>query len=453
MRSHSPFHMSFIWAAILLALGGGFGIGAHLAFVIAFGFDLGPAFAGMVQAHGHLQLVGWAGLFIMGVSLFMVPRLTSSAPVSPACMQLIALCMLGGLLLRTFAQLRSFYVEAGAANRLLGGLFITGTLAEAAGVLLYAAVLFRAIRSRPSSGSNPAMAIPPFLAIMLPGWLLFSLGTAALSISVPGNEGILLAPDWSRLLNDCFLYLVLLPTSFGFSANTFPVFLRLRVPTWPVRTIAAGYGLCAAAGLALQLVLSLGAAPSAAPWYYTAVLARSAFLLVVLWNLEILLLPRRPWIEDSELQQRVASWLAEAREKFGRFDLSIRLAYLWLLCAVIADAAIAAAMLLGYPPPLPVDAVRHLYLLGFITHLILGMAVRMIPGFLGASRISLPGLVSLMNGAAAAALLCRVLPLLIGGTAAANAAFGISGLLALAAVLLLAALLAATQHAAARSRK
>jgi hypothetical protein len=72
---HTTFHQGFVWAALAVALGAGLSIGAHLAVVLGFGFPVGRGLASHVQTHGHVQLVGWAGLMIMGISLHFIPRL------------------------------------------------------------------------------------------------------------------------------------------------------------------------------------------------------------------------------------------------------------------------------------------------------------------------------------------------------------------------------------------
>ena len=71
---HATFHQGFVWAALTAALGVGFPIGAHLTFVLGFGLPVGRGFASFVQTHGHIQLIGWVGLMIMGISLHFMPR-------------------------------------------------------------------------------------------------------------------------------------------------------------------------------------------------------------------------------------------------------------------------------------------------------------------------------------------------------------------------------------------
>ena len=54
--------------ALVIALGAGFPLGAYLAVALGVGFALDSGIASIIQTHGHVQLVGWVGLFIMGRS-------------------------------------------------------------------------------------------------------------------------------------------------------------------------------------------------------------------------------------------------------------------------------------------------------------------------------------------------------------------------------------------------
>ena len=58
----------------------------------------------MVQAHGHAQLFGWAGLFVIGVGLFFLPRLrgTTLARIELAAWSLA--CLVVGISLRALCQ-------------------------------------------------------------------------------------------------------------------------------------------------------------------------------------------------------------------------------------------------------------------------------------------------------------------------------------------------------------
>jgi uncharacterized protein involved in response to NO len=72
---HLAFWSGYIWVALAIALGAGFPLGAYLTIAMGVGFPLGSGVASVIQTHGHVQLVGWVGLFIMGISLHVIPRL------------------------------------------------------------------------------------------------------------------------------------------------------------------------------------------------------------------------------------------------------------------------------------------------------------------------------------------------------------------------------------------
>jgi hypothetical protein len=133
--------------------------------------------------------------------------------------------------------------------------------------------------------------------------------------------------------------------------------------------------------------------------------------------------------------------------EFGGFERLVYAAYIWLVLAVGTEAASAVARLFGSPPLIQSNAVLHMYLMGFISLLIFGMAVRMLPGFMHKRRVASPALVEATFWLGNVAVLCRValfllpprlLSLLPGLSLGARMAFALSGLFGLAAVLALA---------------
>jgi len=65
-RAEDQQYLPFIAAAVFFGLIVGFPLGFTLAHAAAQGSNLGGRWQPLVQAHGHLQLVGWVGLFVMG---------------------------------------------------------------------------------------------------------------------------------------------------------------------------------------------------------------------------------------------------------------------------------------------------------------------------------------------------------------------------------------------------
>lgn len=71
-RAEDQQYLPFIAAAVFFGLIVGFPLGFTLAHAAAQGSNLGGRWQPLVQAHGHLQLVGWVGLFVMGMAVFAV---------------------------------------------------------------------------------------------------------------------------------------------------------------------------------------------------------------------------------------------------------------------------------------------------------------------------------------------------------------------------------------------
>ena len=68
--------------ALFMGADGGFVLAAVLSVTLAFSLSSGAWWEALAQAHGHLQVYGWAGVLVLGVSLHFLPRLRG-APLWP----------------------------------------------------------------------------------------------------------------------------------------------------------------------------------------------------------------------------------------------------------------------------------------------------------------------------------------------------------------------------------
>ncbi len=458
---HTDFHPGFLWVALAAAILAGFGLAAHLSFVLGFGLPLGAAFPTLVQTHGHVQLVGWAGLFVMGVSLFFIPRLASAPLRHPRWVGLILWLMAAGLLLRAGTQPMLAYLWPGAVRGVLASLLAASGVLEGAGIALYLLLLIGTLRGTGDLQGQPAFAaVRPYFGMMAAGWTLYGGVNLVLVLAMARHEAAVANVPWNEFAIDCFIALVLLPVAMAFSVRLLPMFLALSAAFWPVR--ATGYAYFAAAGvqlfarllplsgLATRLAESLGGLGG---------LCKGLVLLWFVWKLD--LLTRRRSVERPARFLLTGPDRAPTRPglpdfgEFGRFELLVYPAYVWLVLAAAYEILDGAMALAGQAGPVDPGLLRHIYLLGFITLLILGVAVRMLPGFLQKRAVASPGLVEATIWLGNTAVIFRVLPLLLpsallhavpGGAALARAAFGLSGTIALAAVVCLAANLWWTAH-------
>ena len=110
----AEFQVGYVWMALGVAIFGGFALAGHLAFLIGFNRSLGDGFASHIQIHGHLQLIGWAGLFIIGISLHFISRLSSIPIAQPQWIPRLLWFIGIGLLLRFISHSILLYLNNGS---------------------------------------------------------------------------------------------------------------------------------------------------------------------------------------------------------------------------------------------------------------------------------------------------------------------------------------------------
>ncbi len=377
---------SYLVAAFALALTAGFGTGAYLAAAAWIQPLPGTLWPALVQMHGHAQLFGWAALFVFGILFHLLPRMRGAAPtLARPALPLLGL-YLTGVLLRLGGQLAlALAGGAGFWALLLGA----GALLELAAGLGFTAIIARILRA------GPSLATRQGLSAALPLLILSALSYVSATL-LAGGGGLVAALARSAAIPAALaassetlaLYGFLLGIAFGVSARMLPLFLT--VP-----------GISAARLRALAALLALGVAGRAIePWLdaATGILAGAtgslalglAFLLYV-WELD-LPLRRRPVPWRANLERRNAALRAAGKPdrgimpdngEYGRFEWAVVPAHTWLALAGLLALAAGAGRLLGWPVAGLHDAERHAVAAGYLTALMLGMAVRLLPNFTG----------------------------------------------------------------------
>ena len=128
------FDRRYVWAACIMALGAGFAIGGHLTFILGFSFRPGPGFTSFVQTHGHVQLVGWAGLLIMGISMHVMPRMAGVPLAQPQWRSWILWLVVWGLGLRIVGQSLVAYLPLSPGSVIVLGALVLSGLLELIGI-------------------------------------------------------------------------------------------------------------------------------------------------------------------------------------------------------------------------------------------------------------------------------------------------------------------------------
>jgi uncharacterized protein involved in response to NO len=380
---------------------------------------LGKGFDSFIQTHGHVQLMGWTGLFIIGISLHFIPRLAGVPISQPKRIEQILWLVATGILLRSIAHSLLPYFTKSVYFVPLSYAVAASGLLEWFGILLYLKTIIQTLKGVADSDKHPALlSVRPFFAMMLAGWFAYPVFNFVLLVQMILNKEVVIHPGWNEFAIQLFIGLILLPVAFAFSVRMFPLYLRLPAQDWPVRGVAFAY----LAAFSIQVLPTLPpilTLKSQIPFYVSSFgqILKGGVILWLIWELDILTRRRDPWTVHRKLhpgpERRPTRKGLPDYGEFGRFERLIYSAYIWLLAGATIDILIGAGALLGWSIPISSDAVRHIYLLGFITHLILGMAVRMIPGFIKKKKVASGKLVDMTFWFGNGAAVLRIIPLIL----------------------------------------
>lgn len=94
----------YILASLVLAVGGGFALATLLPLAQTLNWGWGLRWQALVQVHGQLQLMGFAGLFVMGMSMRVTPRFTGRPLPYPALGRWVMPVIALSLILRSLAE-------------------------------------------------------------------------------------------------------------------------------------------------------------------------------------------------------------------------------------------------------------------------------------------------------------------------------------------------------------
>lgn len=460
-------HEPFIYMALGIALTAGFGYGALMVGALALGIIPGTWWGAVVQAHGHAQMFGWMGLFILGMGLYFLPRLRG-VPLQATTRLPYALGLLGGgIVLRVLAQsLLAWNVFGATAVPVWELLWLLSAVLELAGFLVLGSMLRRTLQiAKPLMPGSPGYPIEPFLRIALLSFFLALLLNGLGVIHAAAQNGQTVAPPFENSIITLMFYGVAVPMVIVFATRTLPLFLRLAPPPRDsLRVLALVYGV----GLLLVLVPSLlplsglvfpnmeneRAELSAALnfLWVAGSLVLNLCILIFLWHID-LLRRRQPWVVDRApntrpdlefLRKPTRANYPDAGE-YGRFELLVYSAFAWLGLTVALNLARVFGELMGAFNVSP-DMARHALAVGFVTLLICGMAARMVPGFSHKKGLAYPQMVTVIFVVGNLAALLRVIPMLFPASEIALALWGLSGTFGWITIALLAINLVATMR-------
>ncbi len=303
------------------------------------GATIAPAW---IQAHGHAQIFGWIGTFILGIGFYSIPKMSGGKTQRAGRGWAAWLLWTSGALLRWAAGVYQWHWRVALP---------ISALLELCAFLIF----LRSVSRHRPAGAHSGAGAPLWVISVLIGTFGFGIVLvmnliAAVYVSLKETTPAFPGGFETRFLT-LILYAFIVPTIWGFSARWLPVFLGLQ----PV----------AEAGLRYALLLSLGG----------VVLAQAGFFHTAPW---LLALAGGASVGAFHLFVP-AERSAKTTGIHPSFPNFVRIAYAWLLLS--AGLGICAAYLdhaNGW-----VGASRHALTVGFIATMVFAVGQRVLPAFAG----------------------------------------------------------------------
>jgi uncharacterized protein involved in response to NO len=306
-----------------------------------------------IQAHGHAQLFGWVGTFILGIGFYSIPKLRKLKPFVLWSAWLTWSLWVIGVTIRWLSNIYPWHWRI--------TLPLSATLELAAFLIFFQAVATH----RPSGPPKP---LEPWIFVVIAATLgllaslLLNLGA---SFQLALNAG---TPAFPHLFDQRYLIVstwgFIVPMVWGFSARWLPVFMGLR----PLRN---SFLLLALACNIVAVVLGF--------------LAHFLVAGILLFSGAALAIAAIRFFEPAVKPAKTVNI-------HRSFPVFIRIAYGWLL---IAAALGVWAALAGEAPGIW-GASRHALTVGFIAAMIFCVGQRILPSFCGMRILWSPKLMLLM---------------------------------------------------------
>ncbi|MFY9912026.1 MAG: hypothetical protein WAK56_19440 [Candidatus Sulfotelmatobacter sp.] len=297
--------------------------------------------AGWIQAHGHAQIFGWIGIFILGIGFYSIPKLRR---MNPFALRAAWVCWVLWTL--------------GVSLRWLTGVYewqwrVVLPVSAALELLAFAIFFHSVSGHRPQDSGKQKLdewvGVVIVAAVGLLLTLLVNLG-AAFFLAYRG-----VSPDLPTKFDQRFLVLetwgFLVPFVWGFSAKWLPVFLGLRAVRGRVLLLAVA-------------VNSVGVFAAMTGWMRPAVLLLLGGIIVAVWALRFFERTQQP---------------AKVKGVHASFPVFVRLAYGWAIIAaalgIWANAVEGSHGIWG--------ASRHALTVGFLATMVFSVGPRILPAFSG----------------------------------------------------------------------
>jgi len=331
----------YITTGLLFMLAPGTFLGVWNLLAISSHRASGSVSAAWVQAHGHAQIFGWIGTFILGIGFYSIPKLRGLNRFALGAAWTSWVLWTAGVTLRWLAGVSPWHWRV---------LFPLSAALELAAF----GIFFRCVAGHRPEGAGKKK-LDAWVGVVIAGTVGLMLALAAnlaaafyLAIERP-------TPELPGVLDQRLLVLqtwgCLVPFVWGFSARWLPVFLGLRAVRARALLLAVVFN---SAGV----IAALTGLPAA-----SAILL-AAGILIAIYALRLFEPAERP---------------AKVEGVHGSYPTFVRLAYGW--AAIAAGLGIWSVFLAGSHGI--AGAARHALTVGFLATMVFTVGQRVLPAFSG----------------------------------------------------------------------
>ncbi|MCB7128637.1 MAG: DUF1858 domain-containing protein [Candidatus Brocadiales bacterium] len=331
-------------AALIVCLTVGCTFGAAVLAYIALNKDYYVMPVSLIQAHGHAQLFGWVGLFIMGFAYYIVPRVKNIDLQGRGITYLSFWAMLTGLVLRTVLQ-------AVPDTSLAILLPLSGVLQ------LFAALVFTLVLLKTFKASQEGSEIFDkfFVAGLI--WFIAACGlNLYLDVYLYQHATGEIPAALHHNLVHIFLFGFVFMFIFGVNLRTVFAFLDVREPNTPVINFCFWL---------LNAVVALYLIQSLSSWL---VYPLATGVLLFTYGIRVFESPTKE-LADIVMDRS--------------YEKTIKAAYVWLIIGMLIRVAVPS---IGESTPaghLFYGASNHAVTVGFVSMMMIGYASKMVPTFRG----------------------------------------------------------------------
>jgi hypothetical protein len=366
----------FFLAGILVVLTLGAVWGASLLLQIGLRGSFAAAGLHEINAHGHAQIFGWVGLFVMGFAYQAFPRFKHTSLVCPQLALATFVMMLAGIVARSLAQPLAVGVPW------LWWVAVAGSLLEIAAVIAFVGLIGLTWKL----SGKPLASYDYYIGAALVWFVVQAIYESVYltaTLSATGEALTHLVATWQAPLRDIQIHGFALLIVLGVSQRVFHHFYSLPAPNARLSLVLLPVLNLAVVGeVAGLLLMRLRDPVWAALWYASVVvLTIATTTLVINWRL---------WSH------------AEDSDRSLKF---LRVAYVWLFVSLAMLVLLpvyqlvvlkwlapdSAAALMGFSHAY-YGAARHAITVGFVSLMIVGVAAKVVPTLNGVSTRELSSL-------------------------------------------------------------